>query len=66
LGKHVNVDYINILKKLQKKWEVLWKKMKNNLQKKDQIWLLVPYLILFLQMNLSREMACSKSKFWKI
>jgi len=52
LRKHVNLDHSNILKSLKKKLIILWGKMKDNLPKRDQMFLLTPYLVFLLQKNL--------------
>jgi hypothetical protein len=47
---------------LKKKLIVLWGKMKDNLPKRDQMYLLIPYLVFLLQKNLLRKMMCNKKK----
>jgi hypothetical protein len=46
LRKHVNSYHLNILKK-NKKLIILSGKMKNNFPKRDQMFLLIPYLVFF-------------------
>jgi hypothetical protein len=47
LRKHVNSDHFEIIIIfLNKKWIVFWRKKKDNLLKKDQIFLLTPFFFL--------------------
>jgi hypothetical protein len=61
LRKHVNLDHSNILKSLKKKLIVLWGKMKDNLPKRDQMFLLIPYLVFLLQKNLLERWCAIKT-----
>ncbi len=56
LKKHVNLDHSNILKKFEEKLIVLWGKMKDNLPKKNQTFLLTPYLV-------QKRWCATKAKF---
>jgi hypothetical protein len=53
-------------KSSKKKSIVLWEKMKDNFPKRDQMFLLITYLVFLLQKNLLRNMMCNKNNFWKI
>jgi hypothetical protein len=48
LRKHVNVNDF-IIFKIFKKWTILWNKRKDNLERRDQICLIVPHPTFLLQ-----------------
>jgi hypothetical protein len=65
-GKVPLRKHLNILKTFEEKIIVLWGKMKDNFPKRNQMFLLIPYLLFLLQKNLLRKIMCNKSNFWKI
>jgi hypothetical protein len=64
LRKHVNSNHCNTFNFFEKVNCPL-KEDENQPSKKDQIFLLTPYLFFLLQKNHSRKMMCSKRNFWK-
>jgi hypothetical protein len=63
LRKNINSDHPNRLKKFEEEINCPLREMKDNFPKKDQMFLLIPYLFFLLQKNLLRNMMCNKSNF---
>jgi hypothetical protein len=65
--KHVNSDHPNIFWSIEEEISSPSREDEKNLPKRDQMFLLIPYLVFFLlQKNLLRKMMCGKEQFYKI
>jgi hypothetical protein len=61
--KHITSDHPNKLKKFQEEINCPLREMKDNFPKRDQGFILIPYLVFLLQKNLLRNMMCNKKNF---
>ncbi len=66
LKKHVNSDHFNILKRFEKKVNYPLREDERQPSKRDQTFILTPYLVFLLQKNLSRKMMCKKAIFGRL
>jgi hypothetical protein len=64
LRKHVNSNhFFKLIFFLNKKWIVFWGKRKDNLPKRDQIFLLTPYLFIFCKRTFQQRGCVTKIIF---